>query len=38
MKNRKYATKDGFVNLHQTRSTKSRAYVDELKQNNFHKK
>ena len=32
MKNRNYTTKDGFVNLHQTRGTKSRAYGDELKQ------
>ena len=32
MKNRNYTTKDGFVNLHQTRGTKSRAYRDELKQ------
>ena len=38
MKNRNYTTEDGFVNLHQTRGTKLRAYGDELKQKNFHKK
>ena len=38
MKNRFYTTKDGFVNLHQTRGTQSKAYGEELKQKKFSKK
>ena len=38
MKNRIYTTKDGFVNLHQTRGTQSKAYGEELNQEHFSKK
>ena len=38
MRDRKHTAKNGFVNLHQTRGTQSKAYGGELNQKKFSKK
>ena len=35
MRDRTYLTKDGFVNLHQSRGTQSKAYGGDIKQKKF---
>ena len=37
-RDRTYLTKEGFVNLHQSRGTQSKAYGDVLKRKQFSKK